>query len=187
VIFTRTKLPDAAIIEPERRGDERGHLARVFCEREFAEAGLPIRWVQASTIYSPGRHTLRGLHFQTAPYAEDKLVRCTRGAVYVVIVDLRPESPAHLDWLGVQLTPENGHMLFVPKGFAQGYQTLVDDCEVVYQMTHEYVPQAASGVRWDDPVFGIDWPSAGRRVISERDLGWPDYKQLRLGQLVPGA
>lgn len=179
MIFTRTKLPDSAIIDVERRGDERGYLARVFCEREFAEAGLPIRWVQSSAIYSPKRDTLRGLHFQEAPHAEDKLVRCARGAVHVVIVDLRPESPAYLGWIGVELSPENGRLLFVPKGFAQGYQTLVDDCEVVYQMTYEYTPEAASGVRWDDESFAIEWPAAsGARTISERDLAWPDYRPV---------
>src|SRR3954453_21902094 len=142
MIITRAQLRDAAIIDVERRGDERGFLARVFCEHEFAEHGLPTRFVQSSTIHTPQRHTLRGLHFQEAPHAENKLVRCTRGAVVVVMVDLRPDSPAHLDWLGVELTPENGRLLFVPEGFAQGYQTLVDDCEVVYQMTHEYTPAA---------------------------------------------
>jgi dTDP-4-dehydrorhamnose 3,5-epimerase len=175
MIFTRTKLRDAAIIDVEPRGDERGALSRVFCEREFADYGLPTRFVQASTIHSPQRNTLRGLHFQGAPHAENKLVRCTRGAVWVVMVDLRPDSPSHLDWLGVELTPENRRQLLVPEGFAQGYQTLVDDCEVVYQMTHEYVPAAASGVRWDDTAFGIEWPPARERLISERDQAWPDF------------
>jgi len=184
VIFSRTKLPGATIIDVERRGDERGHLARVFCEREFAEAGLPTRWVQSSSIYSSKRDTLRGLHFQAAPHAENKLVRCTRGAVCVVMVDLRPESPAYLDWLSVELTPENGRLLLVPERFAQGYQTLADECEVVYQMTHEYVPEAASGVRWDDPAFGIEWPPAAVRIISERDLAWPAYRPMRAGQPV---
>jgi dTDP-4-dehydrorhamnose 3,5-epimerase len=179
MIFTRTKLPDAAIIDVERRGDERGYLVRVFCEREFADAGLAVRFVQGSTIYSPQRNTLRGLHFQRAPHAENKLVRCTRGAVYVVMVDLRLDSPAYLDWLGTELTSENGRLLYVPEGFAQGYQTLVDDCEVVYQMTHEYVPEAASGVRWDDPAFAIEWPAAESRIISERDLAWPDLARMR--------
>jgi dTDP-4-dehydrorhamnose 3,5-epimerase len=178
MIFTRTKLRDAAIIDVEPRGDERGALMRVFCEREFADHGLPTRFVQGSTITSPQQHTLRGLHFQEAPYAENKLVRCTRGAVWVVMVDLRPDSPSHLDWLGVELTAENRRQLLVPEGFAQGYQTLVDDCEVVYQMTHEYVPAAASGVRWDDPAFGIEWPPAGERLISERDQAWPDYRPV---------
>ena len=120
------------------------------------------RFVQASTIFSPERDTLRGLHFQTAPHGEVKLVRCTRGAARVTIVDLRPDSPTYTQWLGVELSPENGRLLYVPKGFAQGYQTLVDDTEVAYQMSHEYVPEAASGVRWDDPAFGIEWPPAER-------------------------
>jgi dTDP-4-dehydrorhamnose 3,5-epimerase len=175
MLFTPAQLRDAMIIDVERRGDERGYLARVFCEREFAEHGLPVRWVQSSSIYSPQRHTLRGLHFQRAPHAENKLVRCTRGAVWVVMVDLRPDSPTYLQWQGAALTPSSGRLLLVPEGFAQGYQTLVDECEVVYQMTHEYVPEAASGVRWDDPAFGIEWPPAGERIISDRDLAWPDY------------
>jgi dTDP-4-dehydrorhamnose 3,5-epimerase len=176
MIFTRTKLRDAVIIDIEPRGDERGFLARVFCEREFAEHGLAIRFVQGSTIHTPLKDTLRGLHFQEAPHAENKLVRCTRGAVFVVMVDLRPESPSYLEWLGVELTADNRRMLYVPEGFAQGYQTLVDDCEVVYQMTHEYGPEAASGVRWDDPAFGIEWPPAAERLISERDRAWPSYR-----------
>ena len=182
MIFTPAQLRDAAIIDIEPRGDERGFLARVYCEQEFAAHGLPTRFVQASTIHTPQRDTLRGLHFQEAPHAEDKLVRCTRGAVWVVMVDLRPESPTHLRWQGVELTADNRRSLLVPKGFAQGYQTLVDDCEVVYQMTHEYVPAAASGVRWDDPAFGIEWPDAGERFISERDQAWPDHVPARAGQ-----
>jgi dTDP-4-dehydrorhamnose 3,5-epimerase len=176
MIFTPAKLRDAAIIDIEPRGDERGFLARVYCESEFAAHGLPTRFVQASTIHTPRRDTLRGLHFQEAPHAEDKLVRCTRGAVCVMMVDLRPDSPSYLGWEGVELTAENRRSLLVPKGFAQGYQTLVDDCEVTYQMTYEYVPEAASGVRWDDPAFGIDWPAAADRYVSERDLAWPAYE-----------
>lgn len=187
MLFTRTKLQDAAIIDVEPRGDERGSLMRVFCEHEFAEHGLPTRFVQSSTIHSPLRDTLRGLHFQESPHAETKLVRCTRGAVWVVMVDLRPGSPSHLDWLGVELTSENRRQLLVPEGFAQGYQTLVDDCEVVYQMTHEYVPEAASGVRWNDPAFGIEWPPAGDRVISERDQAWPDYRPAPAAPPAPAA
>ena len=187
MLFTRTKLRDAAIIDVEPRGDERGSLSRVFCEREFAKHGLPTRCVQGSTIHSPQQHTLRGLHFQEAPHAENKLVRCTRGAVWVVMVDLRPDSPSHLDWLGVELTAENRRQLLVPEGFAQGYQTLVADCEVVYQMTHEYVPAAACGVRWDDPAFGIQWPPAGDRLISERDQAWPYYRPAPAGPPAPAA
>jgi dTDP-4-dehydrorhamnose 3,5-epimerase len=175
MIFTPTPLQDAVIIDVERRGDERGYLARTFCEKEFGDQGLVTRFVQASTIFSPEQSTLRGLHFQKSPHGEVKLVRCTRGAVRVMIVDLRPDSSTHLQWLGVELSPENGRLLYVPKGFAQGYQTLLDDTEVAYQMSHEYVPEAASGVRWDDPAFGIEWPPADRRIISERDRAWPDF------------
>ena len=175
MILVPTRLQDAVIIAVERRGDERGYLARTFCEKEFAEGGLVTRFVQASTIYSPQRGTLRGLHFQRPPHGEVKVVRCTRGAAHVAIVDLRPESSTYLQWLGVDLSPENGRLLYVPVGFAQGYQTLVDDTEVAYQMSHEYVPESASGVRWDDPAFGIEWPDATERTISERDQAWPDY------------
>jgi dTDP-4-dehydrorhamnose 3,5-epimerase len=176
VIFSSTRLQDAVIIDVERVGDERGYLARTYCEQEFADQGLVTRFVQASTIFSPERDTLRGLHFQRPPYGEVKLVRCTRGAARVAIVDLRPGSLSYRQWLGVELSPENGRLLYVPIGFAQGYQTLVDDTEVAYQMSHMYVPEAATGVRWDDPAFAIEWPSASRRIISERDRAWPDYE-----------
>jgi dTDP-4-dehydrorhamnose 3,5-epimerase len=176
VIFTPTRLRDAVVIDVERRGDERGYLARTFCEHEFAENGLVTRFVQASTIFSPLRGTLRGLHFQEAPHGEVKVVRCTRGAARVTIVDLRPNSCTYTQWTGVELSPENGRLLYVPLGFAQGYQTLVDDTEVAYQMSHEYVPDAARGVRWNDPAFGIHWPPAERRIISPRDQAWPDYR-----------
>ena len=176
MIFSPTALQDAILIDVERRGDERGHLARTYCEQEFADHGLVTRFVQASTIFSPLRGTLRGLHFQRAPYGEVKLVRCTRGAARVTIVDLRPQSPTHRRWLGVELSPENGRLLYVPVGFAQGYQTLLDDTEVAYQMSHAYVPEAAGGVRWDDPAFAIQWPAARPRIISERDRSWPDYE-----------
>jgi dTDP-4-dehydrorhamnose 3,5-epimerase len=175
VIFTPAPLADAFIIDVERHGDERGYLARTFCEDEFEAHGLVTRFVQASTIFSPLRGTLRGLHFQRPPHSEVKLVRCTRGAARVTIVDLRPPSPTHRRWIGVVLTPENGRLLYVPIGFAQGYQTLADDTEVAYQMSHEYVPEAAAGVRWDDPAFGIEWPPATARIISERDRAWPDH------------
>ena len=191
MIFTPTRLRDAVIIDAERRGDERGYLARTFCEKEFAENGLVTRFVQASTIFSPLRGTLRGLHFQEAPHGEVKVVRCTRGAASVTIVDLRPDSCTYTQWTGVELSPENGRLLYVPLGFAQGYQTLVDDTEVAYQMSHEYVPEAASGVRWNDPAFGIQWPPAERRIISPRDQGWPDYRvqspRLREARLAPDA
>ena len=174
MIFTPTSLKDAFVIDVERREDDRGYLARVFCEQEFAEHGLVTRFVQASAIYTARRATLRGLHYQEAPHREVKLVRCTRGAAHVVIVDLRPESLSYCQWLGTDLDPGNGRLLYVPEGFAQGYQTLANDTEVAYQMSHEYVPDAARGVRWDDPALQIEWPAAARRIISERDRAWPD-------------
>jgi dTDP-4-dehydrorhamnose 3,5-epimerase len=176
MIFTPTKLKDAFVVDVERRRDERGFLARVFCEAEFAQHGLARRFVQASTIYTTSRDTLRGLHYQQAPYGEVKLVRCTRGGAHVVIVDLRPQSPTHMGWAAFELTPATGRLVYVPEGFAQGYQTLADGTEVVYQMTHEYVPASARGVRWDDPAFGIGWPAAEHRLVSERDRSWPDYE-----------
>jgi dTDP-4-dehydrorhamnose 3,5-epimerase len=176
VIFTPTRLENAYLIDVERRADERGFLARTFCEREFAENGLPMRIVQSSTIHSPRRHTLRGLHYQEAPHREIKLVRCTRGSIFLVMVDLRPDSATRDEWLGVELTGDNERLAYVPEGFAQGYQTLEDDTEVLYQMSYQYVPGAARGVRWDDPAFGIDWPEAEDRLISERDRSWPDHR-----------
>jgi dTDP-4-dehydrorhamnose 3,5-epimerase len=176
VIFTPTGLKDAVIIDVERRGDDRGYLARTFCEQEFADNGLATRFVQASTIFSPRRDTLRGLHYQRSPHGEVKLVRCVRGAAHVTIVDLRPDSPTYTQWIGVELSPDNGRLLYVPKGFAQGYQTLADDTEVAYQMSHYYVPESASGVRWNDPAFNIEWPTAKQRIISDRDRAWPDHE-----------
>jgi dTDP-4-dehydrorhamnose 3,5-epimerase len=176
MIFTPTHLEGAYLIDIEPHGDERGFLARTFCEREFAEHGAPMRIVQSSTIQSPRRNTLRGLHFQEAPHREIKLVRCTRGSIFLVMVDLRPDSATPGGWLGVELTARNERLAYVPEGFAQGYQTLEDDSEVLYQMSHEYVPEAARGVRWNDPTFGIEWPAADERIISERDQAWPDHR-----------
>jgi dTDP-4-dehydrorhamnose 3,5-epimerase len=176
MIFTPAGLEDAYLIDVERHEDDRGFLARTYCEQEFAEHGLPMRIVQSSTIHSPRRHTLRGLHYQEAPHAETKLVRCTRGSIFLVMVDLRQRSATRNDWLGVELSARNERLGYVPEGFAQGYQTLEDDSEVLYQMSHHYVPEAARGVRWDDPVFGIEWPPAEGRLISERDRAWPDHQ-----------
>ena len=178
MIFSSTRLQDAYLIDVEPRGDERGSLARTYCEREFAEHGAPMRIVQSSTIRSATRNTLRGLHYQEPPYGEIKLVRCTRGSIFLVMVDLRPASSTTRAWLGVELTAHNGRMAYVPEGFAQGYQTLEDEAEVLYHMSHEYVPEAARGVRWDDPALGIDWPHAEARIISERDRAWPDLDVL---------
>src|SRR5919197_2673588 len=167
--FSPTRLEGAYLIDMERRADERGYLARTFCEDEFAEHGLTMRIVQSSTIQTRQRNTLRGLHFQEAPHREIKLVRCTRGSIFLVMVDLRPGSATRNEWLGVALDARGERLAYVPEGFAQGYQTLEDDVEVFYQMSHRYVPEAATGVRWDDPAFGIEWPATDERIISERD------------------
>jgi dTDP-4-dehydrorhamnose 3,5-epimerase len=175
MIFIPTPLEDAFLIDVERHADGRGFLARTFCEREFAQHGLPMRIAQSSTIHSPRRHTLRGLHYQEAPHSEIKLVRCTRGSIFLVMVDLRSSSPTRNEWLGVELSARSERLAYVPEGFAQGYQTLENDTEVLYQMSHHYVPEAARGVRWNDPTFGIDWPPADERILSERDQTWPDH------------
>ena len=174
MIFTPTRLDGAFVIDVERHRDERGFLARTFCEREFAEHGAPLHVTQSSTIQSPRRDTLRGLHYQQGPHAEIKLVRCTRGSIFLVMVDLRPDSPTRNEWIGAELSAASERLAYVPEGFAQGYQTLEDDTEVLYQMSHEYVPDAARGVRWDDPALGIDWPPVPERIISDRDRSWPD-------------
>lgn len=171
-----TELPGAYLLELEPREDERGFFARTWCRDEFAEQGLVADLAQCSISRNTLAGTLRGLHFQTAPHEEAKLVRCTRGVIYDVIVDLRPDSPAHAKWLGVELDAERGTALYIPKGFAHGFQTLAGGAEVLYMISNPYVPGAASGVRWDDPAFGIDWPHAAERTISDRDIGWPDYR-----------
>ena len=174
MIFTETRLAGAFTIDVEPHEDERGFFARVWDGEEFAQHGLDTRVVQSSIAYNRAAGTLRGLHFQALPFAETKLVRCTRGAIWDVVVDLRPGSPTFLEWVAVELSAENRRTLYVPEQFAHGYQTLEDGSEVWYQMSAPYAPQAARGLRWDDPKLGIDWPPAERRVISERDLAWPD-------------
>lgn len=174
MIFTKTALPGAYVIELDKRQDQRGFFARAWCQKEFAAHGLNPGIVQANLAFSPRRGTLRGLHYQLAPHAEAKLVRCTRGAIYDVIVDLRPDSPTHRRWIGVELTADNRRMLYVPEGFAHGYLTLVDESEVFYQTSQFYAPAFARGVRYDDPAFGIAWP-IGIAVISDADRNWPAY------------
>ena len=175
--FSETSLAGAWMVEVDRIADERGSFARTFDRAEFQSRGMESAVVQCNTSQNIRAGTLRGMHFQAAPHGEPKLVRCVRGAVFDVIVDLRPESPTHRQWFGVQLSADDGRALYVPVDMAHGFQTLEDDSEVLYMMGHEYVPEAASGVRFDDPAFGIAWPEPpeGRRVISERDAGYPDY------------
>ena len=175
MIFEQTRLEGAFLVDLERREDERGFFARTWCADEFADHGLVNRVVQANVSWNAKRGTLRGMHFQHPPHAETKLVRCTRGGIYDVIVDLRPDSETYKQWLGVELNAENRRALFVPEGFAHGYQTLVPDSEIVYQVSAAYAPQAEGGVRWDDPAFGIEWPDAGNALLSDKDRSWPDF------------
>jgi dTDP-4-dehydrorhamnose 3,5-epimerase len=170
--FLSTTLADARLIELTPNADERGSFARVYCAREFAAAGLPTEFVQHSVSRNARKGTLRGLHFQAAPHAEDKIVRVGRGAIFDVIVDLRPGSPSYRAWEGFELSASNDRQLYVPKGFAHGFQTLEDDSEIHYLISPFYEPGAGSGVRYDDPAFGIAWPLPVSS-ISEKDKGWP--------------
>jgi dTDP-4-dehydrorhamnose 3,5-epimerase len=178
VIVRATELPGVAVVELAPLGDERGSFTRTFDAALFAAHGLDAGVVQCNTSFNVRAGTLRGLHYQASPHGEGKLVRCTRGRVYDVAVDLRPDSPAHRRWLGLELDADGTRSLFIPAGCAHGFQTLVDGSEVHYQMTCAYVPEAARGVRWDDPAFAIAWPdppAARERVISARDRAFPDY------------
>jgi dTDP-4-dehydrorhamnose 3,5-epimerase len=172
--FLPTKLAGAYVIEPEPREDERGLFARTCCRDEFASHGLNTTWVQCNLSYNRLCGTLRGMHWQAEPHAEVKLVRCTRGAAFDVIADLRPDSPTYRQWVGVELTADNRKAVYVPAGFAHGFQTLTDGTELFYQMSEFYHPGLARGARWDDPALGIEWPATARRIIAERDLSFPD-------------
>jgi dTDP-4-dehydrorhamnose 3,5-epimerase len=171
--FTETKVAGAWLVEPELLADERGFFARTWCAEEFADHGLNPRLAQANISFNHRRGTLRGMHYQAEPHAEAKLVRCTQGAIFDVAVDLRPDSPTHRAWYGVELSADNRAMLYVPEGCAHGFLTLTDATEVAYQMSAPYAPGAGRGVRFDDPAFGIEWPGEVL-VINERDRGYPD-------------
>ncbi len=172
--FVETKLKGAFIIELEGFDDERGFFARTFCQKEFEAHGLSPTLVQCSISFNKKTGSLRGMHYQVAPYEEAKLVRCTRGAIYDVIIDLRPESSTFKQWIAVELTAENHRMLYVPEGSGHGFQTLEDNTEVFYQMSEFYHPECARGVRWDDPAFEIKWPISNR-ILSDRDCSYPDF------------
>ena len=174
MIFKETKLPGAYILDLEKHEDDRGFFARTFCRKELESHGLIPDVAQANTSLSKIRGTLRGMHYQKSPYEETKLVRCTRGALYDVIIDLRPDSPAYKQWVGVELTADNYRMLFVPKNFAHGFITLADDTEANYLVSQFYAPGSELGIRWNDPVFDIKWP-IDVAVISEKDANWPDF------------
>lgn len=175
MIFRETKLPGAFVIEVQRLEDDRGFFGRSFCRHEFVNHGLNLDVAQCNLSFNRNAGTLRGMHYQAAPHAEDKLIRCTRGSLYDVIIDLRRDSPTFRQWVAVELTDENRHMLYIPKGFAHGFQTLIDNTEIFYQMSEFYHPESVRGVRWNDPIFGIQWPAVDMAILSDRDRNWPDY------------
>jgi dTDP-4-dehydrorhamnose 3,5-epimerase len=174
MIFTETKLKGAFIIDIDPHEDERGFFARSWCEDEFKQHGLNPHLAQCNISFNKKRGTLRGMHYQVAPFAEAKVVRCTMGAIYDVIIDLRPNSPTNKKWLSVELTAENHRALYVPENFAHGFQTLSDNTEVFYQMTEFFHPECARGVRWDDSAFGVEWFSAPQ-IISNQDCEYPEF------------
>ena len=174
MIFTETKLRGAFIVEPERIEDERGFFARSWSQREFAGRGLESRLEECNISFNRRKGILRGMHFQVAPFAQAKLVRCTAGAIYDVAVDLRRDSETFKQWVAVELSAENRLMFFIPEGFAHGFQTLADNTELFYQMSEVYAPQHARGVRWNDPAFGIEWP-LDERIMIARDREYEDF------------
>jgi dTDP-4-dehydrorhamnose 3,5-epimerase len=175
MIFKETPLPGAYVLAIERREDVRGFFARTWDPDEFTAHGLNPHVAQCSISFNLKCGTLRGMHYQAPPHAEAKLVRCTAGAIFDAIIDLRPDSPTYTRWFGITLSAENYQMLYVPEGFAHGFQTLMDSTEVFYQISAFYAPEAGRGVRWDDPTFGITWPPA-ERTITERDATYPDFR-----------
>jgi dTDP-4-dehydrorhamnose 3,5-epimerase len=174
MIFTETKLKGAFVIEPERQEDERGFFARSFCKEEFEAYGLNINWVQCNISFNKKKGTLRGMHYQTTPYEEVKLVRCTMGAIYDVIIDLRPGSHTFKQWASIELSSENRRMLYVPEQFAHGFQTLAENTEVFYLMSEFYHPGSSKGIRWNDPTFLVNWPIISP-IMSSADSSYPNY------------
>ena len=172
MIFRETTLKGAFVIEMEKFEDERGFFARAWCQREVEANGLISRVTQTNISFNKKRGTLRGMHYQVAPYEQVKLVRCTAGAIYDVIIDMRLDSPTYRKWTGVELTAENYTMLYVPENFAHGFQTLENNTEATYQVSQFYTPESERGVRYDDPVFQVEWPLPVE-VISEKDIAWP--------------
>jgi dTDP-4-dehydrorhamnose 3,5-epimerase len=175
MLFTETKLAGAFLIQPEPVEDERGFFARTWCLRELEDHGLVSRLAQCSVSYNRRKGTLRGMHYQIAPHQEEKIVRCTQGALWDVTLDLRPESPTFKQWVGYELSADNRAQVYIPAGCAHGFQTLEDNTEALYMISEFYSPESARGVRWDDPAFSITWPAAERRIISARDAGYPDF------------
>jgi len=179
MIFHKTKIKDLYIIETELKADERGYFARVFCKKELANAGFKFEIVQINRSLNKKKGTIRGMHFQQEPKAEVKIVQCLRGAVYDVAVDLREDSQTYGQWVAEELTEDNKKMFFIPKGFAHGFQTLADNCEVQYFMSEFYSLGHGSGLRWDDPFFNIKWPIKNP-ILSEKDKNWPLIKKIKI-------
>lgn len=178
MIFHKTKLEGLFVIEREPYIDDRGHFVRIFCEEEFKKAGIKdFKIVQGNQSLTKKKGAIRGMHFQKEPKAEDKFIHCLRGAIYDVAIDLRASSPTYGQWCANELSEENKKMLFVPKGFAHGFQALTDNCEIEYFMSEFYAPDHACGVRWDDPFFNITWPIPKPSVISDNDKKWPLMKK----------
>ena len=175
MIFVATPLAGAYTVEIERRNDDRGFFARTWCRREFAEMGLNADLAQCNLSYTRERGTLRGMHWQAAPHSEAKLVRCTRGAIWDAIIDLRCDSPSYMQHFGVELTAESGRAIYIPEGMAHGFITLQNDCEVSYQMSEFYEPAAGRGIRWNDPAFRIGWP-LNDPILHPRDAAYPDFQ-----------
>jgi dTDP-4-dehydrorhamnose 3,5-epimerase len=174
LIFRETKLPGAFVIEQERNEDGRGFFARTFCRAEFEEHGMNPDVAQCNVSFNKRKGTLRGMHYQVQPFAEAKLVRCASGAIFDVIIDLRESSSTFCQHVAIELCARTGKMLYIPEGFAHGFQTLEDSTEVFYQMSKPYAADCARGVRWNDPAFGIEWPPA-ERIILDRDRSYPDF------------
>lgn len=175
MLFEKLPIAGATLVKMQRHEDERGFFARSVCVEEFRAHALQGAFVQSSISWNRSRGTVRGLHFQWPPSCEAKLVRCLRGAIYDVVLDLRPQEATYLTHYAAVLDESNRDALFIPPGLAHGFQTLADECEVLYQMTDFHAPELAAGVRWDDPAFGIQWPLAQPRVIAARDAGYPDF------------
>ena len=174
MIFSETKLSGTFTIIPEHHKDERGFFARTFCEKEFARQGLSRNFVQCNISFNNNIGTLRGMHYQLPPFGEAKLVRCTKGAIYDVVIDLRVDSPTFKQWVAFELTEYNRNMVYIPENLAHGFLTLTDDTEVFYQMSEIFTPQAAAGVRYNDPAFTINWPAIPN-TISDKDKNWLDF------------
>ena len=174
MIFLQSPIPEVLTIEPQKLEDDRGFFARGFCSNEFKEHGLEEHFVQCNLSYNKAKSTTRGMHFQRSPHEEVKLVRCTTGAIFDVVVDFREDSPTYLQWFGAELSASNRKMLYVPRGFAHGYQTLTEDAEVFYHVSEFYTPGSEGGLRWNDPKIGIEWPNndADTISISDKDASW---------------